>query len=509
MEFLDKLTEEQVQFAVEIAQKAEAMGIDPKLAVALAYQESRMRPDAVSPKGAVGLMQVMPGTAEDMGFTPQELHNPSKNIEIGLTYLKKSLEKFDGDPVLAAAGYNAGINHPYFSDPDKKSLPEETKNYVKSINSYGGFSASKPPSEAPEGAESGPAQVDTPASEGDFQAQKARMAADAIGAGAGAAIGKGLDVSKNIGDTGRAIRQLPGTLTSALGAQGAPQGMPPSMPQGMPPSAAGSAPSAPGMARPVAGGPAGPVGGPASPLQQMGGSATANYGKAFGLTDIEANRATDMTKNPGGANDLINKRTQALQKIQQMGGGYVENPNYGGIMTPERSVGSGPRASYVQQPAIPASPDLPGGRPPGLGALPPAQPVSATPVAPKPPAGPGPLAQMGQGLKQGAGAVLGSPMVMGALGGISAMESGMEAKKRYSEGDFPGAVMAGAGAVGGGMQMLPAPQTKGIGAMISAASPLTLYLYDKLRGKGEVEPPEPTAEEMMMARQPAFIYARP
>ena len=224
----------------------------------------------------------------------------------------------------------------------------------------------------------------------------------------------------------------------------------------------------------------------------MGGSGTANYGKAFGLTDIEANRALDMTKNPGGANDLINQRRQAMQKIQQMGGGYVENPRYGGIMTPEPSVGGGPRASFVQSPS-------------GLSPLPPAQPVS---TAPQMPPKPSPLSQIGQGVKQGAGAVLGSPLVMGALGGLSAMEGAQETQKRYSEGDMPGAAIASAGVVGGGMQMIPSAPTKAFGAMISAASPLTLYLYDKLRGQGK-SPDEPTEQELMEAQMPAFRYARP
>jgi hypothetical protein len=475
--FLDKLTEEQSQIALEIARKAKEMGVDPRLAIALAYRESGLNPQAKGGKGEVGLMQVMPATAKGLGFTPEELADPSKNIEIGLTYLKRGLEKFGGDPVLAAAGYNAGLDHPYFSDPDNKPLPASTKEYLKGINGLGGFTASTPKEEDT------PQQVEAPASEGDFQANKARIAADLIGAGAGAGIAKGLDITKNIGDTAAAIRQLPAAMA------------PPSAPTA--PTAASAGPAAPGMARPVAGGPAGPVGGPASPLQQMGGSATANYGKAFGLTDIEANRATDMSKQPGGASDLINKRTQALQKIQQMGGGYVENPRYGGIMTPEAGVGGGPRASYVQSPG-------------GLSQLPPPQAVPNAPIPPQAPPQPGALAKMGQGLQQGAGAVLRSPVAMGALGGLSAMEGAQESQKRYSEGDMPGAAIAGAGVIGGGMQMIPSVPTKAVGAMISAASPLTLYLYDKLRGQGAREPQEPTERELMEASRPAFgIYPKP
>lgn len=473
---LDKLTEEQAQIALEIAQKAKEMGVDPRLAVALAYRESGLKPDAKGSSGEIGLMQVMPKTAEGLGYSPEELRDPSKNIEIGLTYLKRGLEKFGGDPVLAVAGYNAGHDHPYFTDPENKSLPESTKGYLKDISSLGGFT-SAPKAEAQEQPEP---TVDVPASESDFQANKARIAADVLATGAGAALGKGLDVTKNVGDTAKAIRQLPGALSAAQGVPGVP--------------GAPSAPAAPmgGMPRPTVGGPAGPVGGPASPLQQMGGPGAYNYGKAFGLTDIEAGRATDMSKQPGGASDLIAKRSEALQKIQQMGGGYAENPRYGGIMTPQQTAGGGPRASFVQAPG-------------GLTQLPPAQPVSMTPTAPPKP---GPLTQAAGALKQGAGAVLNSPVAMGALGGLSAMEGGMEAQKRVSEGDVPGALIAGAGVVGGGMQMIPSAPTKAFGAMISAASPLTLYLYDKLRGQKEQS--EPTEEELMLASKPAFgIYPNP
>lgn len=498
---LDKLTEDQAQIALEIARKAKEMGIDPRLAIALAYRESGLNPQAKGGKGEVGLMQVMPATAKGMGFTPEELADPSKNIEIGLTYLKRGLEKFGGDPVLAAAGYNAGLDHPYFNDPDNKPLPDSTKEYLKGINQIGGFAATPAPSDAQDDdpyVEPPP----EPASENDF---KMRMAMDAAAMAGGAGLAKVADVGSGVvggaRDIVRASRSLPGALSVLQSMQNAAPSAAPGMPlQAMPPQAMppqGMPPQGqpPGMARPVAGGPAGPVGGPAAPLTQMGGSGTFNYGKKFGLTDIEAAQALNMTKDPGGANDLINQRREAMQKIKQMGGGYVENPNYGGIMTPERGVGGGPRASFVQTPGAPG----------GLSPLPPSAPISAAPPPPPaPPAPPGPLAKMGQRVMQGAGAVLRSPVVMGGLGGLSMAESGQEAEKRFSEGDMPGAAIAGAGVVGGGLQMVPSVPTKAFGAMISAASPLTLYLYDKLRGQGIQDPQEPTERELMEASRPAF-----
>ena len=317
-ELLNKLSEDHSQVALESARKAKAMGIDPKVAVAVAYRESRLNPSTKNgTSGEIGLMQVRPTTAEGMGFSVEDLRDPAKNIEIGLTYLKQGLDKF-GDPMLAVAGYNAGHNHPYFSDPENRPLPDSTKEYLREINENGGFVPTPTPPE-----ESLEQPLPAPASEEDFNENKMRLAMDAAGVTGGAIGAKVLDVGKGVvggaQDLVRGSRSLPGALSVLQSMQGAgakappapgmpPQAMPPQgmPPQGMPPQ---------GMPRPVAGGPAGPVGGPAGPLTQMGGPGAYNYGKAFGLTDIEAGRALDMTKNPGGANDLINQRRQAMQKI--------------------------------------------------------------------------------------------------------------------------------------------------------------------------------------------------
>ena len=289
-----------------------------------------------------------------------------------------------------------------------------------------------------------------------------------------------------------------GFSTAGLGPANAPR---------TPPMAAGAPPAAP-MGMPVAGGPAGPVGGPASPLSRPSGSGVFNYGKAFDLTDIEAGRALDMTKKPGGVHDMTSQRRDALQKIQGMGGGYSENPRYGGIMTPDRSVGSGPRASFAQQPAIPPSPDMPGGRQPGLAQIPTPQPVPTTPPAPPKP---GALSQAAGVLKQGAGAVLNAPGVSGALGGLGMAESGQEFMKRQTAGDMPGQVMAGMGVAGGGLAMVPNPMAKALGAALATASPLSLYLYDKIKAIPKAEEmPIPTEEELLATQKPAFgMYPKP
>jgi len=314
---------------------------------------------------------------------------------------------------------------------------------------------------------------------------------DLLGAYAGKRIAGAMDRGvRNMPEPSASTMRGVGFDTAGLGPANQPR---PPAPQGFAPP---SAPTVPDMGRPAVGGPAGPVGGPPAPLTQMGGSGTFNYGKKFGLTDIEASRALNMSKDPGGASDLIDQRREAMQKIQQMGGGYAENPRFGGIMTPDQGAGRGPKMSFTQQSAVPPSPDLPSGKPAAFAQLPPAQPVSAVPPKPSP------LAQLGMLAKQGTGAVLNAPGVSGALGGLGMAESGQEFMKRQAAGDVPGQAMAGMGVLGGGMAMVPNPMVKALGAALSTASPLSLYLYDKIGAPSNA--PELTEEEKMFASRPAF-----
>jgi soluble lytic murein transglycosylase-like protein len=94
---------------------AEQHALDPALVTAIAAAESGFRVDAVSPKGAVGLMQVMPATAARYGVrgaVPHEvsaaLRDPSLNVQVAARYLADLLRMFDGNLELAIAAYNAG-----------------------------------------------------------------------------------------------------------------------------------------------------------------------------------------------------------------------------------------------------------------------------------------------------------------------------------------------------------------------------------------------------------------
>ena len=111
-------------------------GIDPLLTLSAMMQESGGRADALSSKGAQGLLQVMPGTAEEiagqLGVSDYDMNNPENNIQFGTKYLADQLKKF-GDPMTALAAYNAGPGavKKYGGVPPFK----ETKNYVSKIGS--------------------------------------------------------------------------------------------------------------------------------------------------------------------------------------------------------------------------------------------------------------------------------------------------------------------------------------------------------------------------------------
>lgn len=88
-----------------VREAATRAGLPAAFVESVAKTESRFNPAAVSPKGAIGVMQLMPGTAKALGAEPAD---PAQNIDAGARLLRELLLKYDGDVAKALAAYNAG-----------------------------------------------------------------------------------------------------------------------------------------------------------------------------------------------------------------------------------------------------------------------------------------------------------------------------------------------------------------------------------------------------------------
>ena len=116
------------RYAPAINAAAQQYGISPALVDAVMWQESRYNHKAISSAGAIGLMQLMPGTARSLGVNP---YDPWQNVFGGAAYLRRQLEKFGNDVPFALAAYNAGPGAviKYGGIPPYA----ETRNYVTTI----------------------------------------------------------------------------------------------------------------------------------------------------------------------------------------------------------------------------------------------------------------------------------------------------------------------------------------------------------------------------------------
>lgn len=125
-------------------------GLDPALVAAIIERESEFNPEAVSPRGARGLMQIRPvlwrelepdSTCDGNHLPPAKgedcIFNPEANIRAGTQYLKRLLVEFEGDAMTALAAYNAGLSaaRKYSGEPGSNGLPpfKETQAYVRQV----------------------------------------------------------------------------------------------------------------------------------------------------------------------------------------------------------------------------------------------------------------------------------------------------------------------------------------------------------------------------------------
>ncbi len=128
---LEKTGQETSPYDVIIDYASRTYGVDPELIRAVIRAESSFNPESTSTKGAMGLMQLMPATAKDLGVN--DPYDPVENIMGGTRYLRGLLDRFGNNRNLALAAYNWGMGN-VERKPDR--MPQETRTYVARVNQY-------------------------------------------------------------------------------------------------------------------------------------------------------------------------------------------------------------------------------------------------------------------------------------------------------------------------------------------------------------------------------------
>lgn len=126
-----KQVESETRFGYIIDHASMTYGVNPELIKAVIKTESDFDANCTSPKGAMGLMQLMPETARELGV--KNCYNPVENITAGTRYLKSLLDRYEGNINLALAAYNWGMGN---VERHNGRLPQETRTYIARVNEF-------------------------------------------------------------------------------------------------------------------------------------------------------------------------------------------------------------------------------------------------------------------------------------------------------------------------------------------------------------------------------------
>ena len=496
--WLDKLNDEQAVYAAKVMEKAEQMGVPTELALSIAYQESGFNPNRIGEAKEIGIMQVLPSTGRMMGYTPGQLHDPDTNIEAGLKYLKEQLNTFGNAPEIAALAYNRGpgvANQFIAGESDAAG-----EKYVQSLQGLGAFSGTVQVEDQPERSEIevqmealGKATPEQKAETEQKAEKQQRLTGQMIGAGVGGigsaymagksgalkaatALGEAAETGR-IAAQARAGIQPAGALPTGAGATGLSQLE----------SIAAQRPAAPGSVIADAG----------YLAKGETGVQVYNTAKSVGFTDMEA---ADFVKRGRTAKDVYEeaqkRRSAGFKRVEQAfpRQTFVENPQYGGLLTEEKGVGRGPRAEYVQSPPEPAQPGQPA-QTSGLRQLPRPKPL------PPPPRLSG-LEMVTQQFRAMAQPWISRAAIMGryaipplALAGTGGELVSAERELRKPQPDPVSVGASTAGALGGVLSLF-APM---VGVPLSIAGPVVRH--ERERMKERYIPPE-QIQKMLQGQQP-------
>jgi hypothetical protein len=466
LSFGAELDDEQRETARKIVQRALDLGLNDqqtRLAVAVAYQESRLRPNVGRGQdGEIGLMQVMPSTGKQFGFSVEDLRDPDRNIDAGLTVLKSQLDQYPKNPRLAIIGYNKGPDAKFFSGGE---LPQVTKDYLRDLTAYGAFEVPQEPEKSfVEKSSEAADQLATKAMEDES------LQAAAIGAGTGLVSGKifpdegfpresttGLErgVTRRRLMLEQLEREFAGLPESARAA-------PPSVPEPSPIQldVERAPPSQTGLERQIQGG--------IDPESGQTGRA-----RQTGYNELSAQRAAQQRQQ--AAVEAALRQRGAIAGPSPFATTPISSTPSGILVPPQvateaaapaaQAQAEAQRAASLQNQINTARRNLT---------------VSEGVLSEARRSQPGVLAK--------AGAAFRSPMakmIPGALTGLEVAEAG----RRYEEGDYLGSALAGGAALGGGLMVAPTMPgyigagQKTLGALLQYGGGLGLLLHDIMQNK--------------------------